>query len=104
MHTSAFSFQHQSWIKKIYHGDTEFTEFLIGFLCVLRVSVVNKLLFLPFRTHPLFTFLITREMKNKILQSLFTRENLLAFALALIMIALVICTADNAPTWIYQGF
>jgi hypothetical protein len=43
-------------------------------------------------------------MKNKILRSLFNRENLLAFTLALIMIALVIFTADNAPTWIYQGF
>jgi hypothetical protein len=43
-------------------------------------------------------------MKNKILHALFNRENLLAFVLALIMIALVIFTADNAPTWIYQGF
>ncbi len=43
-------------------------------------------------------------MKNKLLRSFFTRENLLAFGLALVMIALVIFTADNAPTWIYQGF
>jgi hypothetical protein len=43
-------------------------------------------------------------MKNKILHTLFNRENLLALVLALIMIALVILTADSAPTWIYQGF
>ena len=33
-----------------------------------------------------------------------TRENLAALALCLILIALVIATADNAPQWIYQGF
>lgn len=43
-------------------------------------------------------------MKNKLIHSIFNRENLLAFVLALILIALVIVTADNAPTWIYQGF
>lgn len=43
-------------------------------------------------------------MKNKLTQSIFNRESLLAFLLALILIALVIVTADNAPTWIYQGF
>ena len=35
---------------------------------------------------------------------LFTRENLLALVLCLILIALVIFTADTSPTWIYQGF
>jgi hypothetical protein len=35
---------------------------------------------------------------------LFSYENLLALTLALIMIALVIFTADTSPTWIYQGF
>jgi len=35
---------------------------------------------------------------------LFTRENLLALLLCLILIALVIFTADTSPTWIYQGF
>ena len=35
---------------------------------------------------------------------LLTRENLVALALCLILIALVIVTADNAPRWIYQGF
>ena len=43
-------------------------------------------------------------MKNKLIQIIFNRENLLALVLALLMIALVIVTADNAPTWIYQGF
>ncbi len=35
---------------------------------------------------------------------LFTRENLAALALCLILIALVIATASSAPQWIYQGF
>ena len=35
---------------------------------------------------------------------LFTRENLAALALCLILVALVIVTADAAPQWIYQGF
>lgn len=33
-----------------------------------------------------------------------TRENALACALCLLMILLVIVTADTSPTWIYQGF
>jgi hypothetical protein len=41
---------------------------------------------------------------KKISHILFTRENLLALLLCLILIALVIFTADTAPTWIYQGF
>ena len=43
------------------------------------------------------------DMK-KIAQLIFTRENLLAVLLCLILIALVIFTADTSPTWIYQGF
>jgi hypothetical protein len=35
---------------------------------------------------------------------IFSRENLLALLLALIMLALVIFTADVTPGWIYQGF
>jgi hypothetical protein len=42
-------------------------------------------------------------MKN-LINNLFSRENLFALLLALIAIALVIVTTDNAPTWIYQGF
>jgi uncharacterized membrane protein len=35
---------------------------------------------------------------------IFTRENLFAIALCLIVIALVIATTNTAPQWIYQGF
>ncbi len=41
---------------------------------------------------------------RKLSQVFFTRENLLAVLLCLILIALVIFTADISPTWIYQGF
>jgi len=41
---------------------------------------------------------------KKILDTLFTRENVLALLLCLILIMLVIFTADTSPTWIYQGF
>lgn len=41
---------------------------------------------------------------SQILSSIFSRENLLAFLLALIVIALVVFTADVTPEWIYQGF
>jgi len=40
----------------------------------------------------------------KIAAAILTRENLLAVLLCLILIALVILTADQAPQWIYQGF
>lgn len=43
-------------------------------------------------------------MWKKIYDAVFTRENLLALLLALILVALVIFTADTTPTWIYQGF
>jgi hypothetical protein len=39
-----------------------------------------------------------------LLKCLFSRENLLALALCLMLIALVVLTADSAPQWIYQGF
>ncbi|HEY3289864.1 MAG TPA: hypothetical protein VGK87_07045 [Anaerolineae bacterium] len=42
--------------------------------------------------------------RHRFIRRLFTRENLLALALCLILIALVIATADSAPQWIYQGF
>ena len=38
------------------------------------------------------------------LQTLFSRENLAALAVCLIVILLVIATSDSAPQWIYQGF
>jgi hypothetical protein len=37
-------------------------------------------------------------------QRIFSRENLLAIALCLIVIALIIVLSDAAPQWIYQGF
>jgi len=43
-------------------------------------------------------------MWKKISDAIFTRENMLALLLALILIALVIFTANTTPTWIYQGF
>jgi hypothetical protein len=33
-----------------------------------------------------------------------SRENVWAILLCLIVIALIIFTADNSPAWIYQGF
>ncbi len=41
---------------------------------------------------------------QKLLRSLTTKENILALLLCLILLALVIFTADTSPTWIYQGF
>jgi hypothetical protein len=38
------------------------------------------------------------------LRRMLSRENLCALALCLILIALLILTADQSPQWIYQGF
>ncbi len=38
------------------------------------------------------------------LRKLLTRENLYALLLCLIIIAVIILTADQSPQWIYQGF
>lgn len=43
-------------------------------------------------------------MLKRILTRLFSRENLLALALCLIVLAVVILTSDASPQWIYQGF
>jgi hypothetical protein len=40
----------------------------------------------------------------KLLRRIFSRENLWALALCLIVIVLIILTASSAPLWIYQGF
>ena len=37
-------------------------------------------------------------------QRIFSRENLLAAALCLIVITLIVVLSDAAPQWIYQGF
>jgi hypothetical protein len=38
------------------------------------------------------------------MKRLFSKENVFALALCLIVILLIIVTADSAPQWIYQGF
>ncbi len=38
------------------------------------------------------------------IRRIFSRENRYALALCLIVLLLVIVTADSAPQWIYQGF
>ncbi len=43
-------------------------------------------------------------MWNRIVRRLFSRENLFALGLCVILVLLVIVTADTAPQWIYQGF
>lgn len=35
---------------------------------------------------------------------IFSRENLFAILLCLVLLAIVIASADQAPQWIYQGF
>lgn len=40
----------------------------------------------------------------KLLRSLLSPENLYALLLCLMLIAILILTADQAPEWIYQGF
>ncbi len=41
---------------------------------------------------------------RKLLDAIFSKENLAALLLCLIIIALIIMTADQSPLWIYQGF
>ena len=43
-------------------------------------------------------------MLRTILRRILTRENVFAIALCIILILVVIVTADSAPQWIYQGF
>lgn len=38
------------------------------------------------------------------LKHIFSRENIYAVALCLIILLAIIVTADSAPEWIYQGF
>jgi hypothetical protein len=38
------------------------------------------------------------------IRRLFSRENIYALLLCLILIALVVLTASQSPQWIYQGF
>jgi hypothetical protein len=41
---------------------------------------------------------------KKFLSRFFSRENILALILALILIGIYILTAADAPLWLYQGF
>lgn len=45
-----------------------------------------------------------KEWFSRLRAMLWTRENRWALALCLILIALLVLTADLSPTWIYQGF
>ncbi|CAG0969248.1 hypothetical protein ANRL2_01511 [Anaerolineae bacterium] len=45
-----------------------------------------------------------RNILQKIMRLIFSRENVFAVMLCLIIILLIIVTADTAPQWIYQGF
>ena len=38
------------------------------------------------------------------MDKLFSKENLIALVLALMIIALIIAATDTSPQWIYQGF
>lgn len=41
---------------------------------------------------------------RSLFQMIFTLENLYALLICLILIAILILTADQSPQWIYQGF
>jgi hypothetical protein len=43
-------------------------------------------------------------MIKRTLQKLFCRENLFALLLCVILILVIVVTADASPRWIYQGF
>jgi hypothetical protein len=44
------------------------------------------------------------DVRRGVMKRLLSRENLFALGLCMILILLVIVTADSAPQWIYQGF
>lgn len=44
------------------------------------------------------------SLRSFLRKHVFTRENLYAVALCLIVILLIIVTSDAAPQWIYQNF
>ena len=47
---------------------------------------------------------VVRRGRAVIMDRIFTRENLLALLLCLIILMLVIMMSDSTPQWIYQGF
>jgi hypothetical protein len=44
------------------------------------------------------------EHTKAILKRIFSRENVFALLLCLIILLVIIVTADASPQWIYQGF
>jgi lipopolysaccharide/colanic/teichoic acid biosynthesis glycosyltransferase len=44
------------------------------------------------------------DLAIQVIKTLFSRENLLALLLALLVIAIYIATASESPLWVYQGF
>ena len=56
-------------------------------------------------TRPFLCMVVGRiRFMHRLLRRVFSRENLIALLLCLLIIALVIVSADSAPQWIYQGF
>ena len=47
---------------------------------------------------------VSLGLLTKMIRRLFSRENLYALLLCLILIAILIMTTSQAPAWIYQGF
>jgi hypothetical protein len=47
---------------------------------------------------------VVRRSALKLLGRLFTRENLLAGLICLLVVLVLIATTSSAPSWIYQGF
>jgi|GEM_PF-1372173 hypothetical protein len=45
-----------------------------------------------------------RSQFGELLGLIFSRENLLALIIALLLIAIYLTTAADAPLWVYQGF
>ena len=45
-----------------------------------------------------------RTLMKTLLRRIFSRENLYALFLCLIVILIIIMTVEQAPQWIYQGF
>ena len=43
-------------------------------------------------------------MIMSLLKQIFSRENVFALLLCLIILGVIIVTADASPQWIYQGF
>lgn len=44
------------------------------------------------------------KMLRRTVRKIFTRENILALMLGILLVLIVMFGIDTAPTWIYQGF